>query len=313
MSVIKLKPATKDYLWGGTKLKEHYNIEGEGIIAEAWVVSAHPDGLSVVESGEYQGLTLVEYIARKGKEVLGTKGQTYEQFPILVKLLDAEGELSVQVHPDDEYGLRHEGEYGKNEMWLILDSKPGSTIYHGVKEKITKEEFRTAIEDGTLLDKLNEVEVKPYDLYNIPAGTIHALRPGSVMAEIQQSSNSTYRIYDYDRVGADGKKRDLHIDKAVDVSILEPNYEDNNLKWQNNEASLVQNEFFNNKIVRVTDTTQLSAGPVSFQAIVVTDGQGTITCGNESIDIIKGNGLFVDANTEYQVNGQVELVLAEVA
>lgn len=313
MSVLKLKPAIKEYLWGGTKLKENYHIEHDGIVAEAWVVSCHPDGLSIIESGPDKGLSLLGYIEKKGRDILGTQGKTYEQFPILVKLLDAQGELSVQVHPDDEYALRVEGEYGKNEMWLILDSELGSTIYHGVKEKMTKEEFRNSIHDGTLLSKLNEVEVKPYDLYDIPAGTIHALRSGSVMAEIQQSSNSTYRIYDYDRVGADGKKRDLHIDKAVDVSTLEPNYQDNSLVWQDNEATLLKNQYFNNKIIRINEPTTLQAGPASFQGIVVTNGQGTITCDGETIEVIKGNGLFVEANTSYEVDGSIELVIAEVA
>ena len=155
MSIVKLTPAFKDYLWGGTKLKENYGKKTDmDPVAESWELSVHPDGPSIVASGEYEGLSFPEYLEKKGKSVLGTKGNTFEFFPILIKFIDAKQPLSIQVHPDNEYALRVEHEYGKTEMWYILDCEPDSFLYFGVNKEITKEEFERRIHDNTLLDGL---------------------------------------------------------------------------------------------------------------------------------------------------------------
>lgn len=311
MAVLKLKPYLQHYLWGGRKLVENYNIQSDEKVAEAWVVSCHPDGPSMIDMGPNKGITLPEYIESKGKTILGTHGEKYEAFPILVKLLDANQDLSIQVHPDDEYGLRVEGEYGKNEMWLILENDPGSIIYYGVNEPLTKEVFRASIEDNTILDKLHSVETKPYDFFYMPAGTIHALGKGNVIAEVQQSSNSTYRIYDFERRDAQGNLRELHIDKAVDVSDLTPiEYEPVKLDGQITE--LIKNQYFYTRLVKVRGSRKLEATDQSFQALVVVKGNGVLVDGQQQYELKQGDGLFVEANTVYEVEGNLELLIAEV-
>ena len=219
MALVRLLPAFKDYLWGGTKLKENYNKKTDlDIVAESWELSTHKDGQSIVDSGEYKGLTLSEYVEKLGKDALGTKGNAFEFFPILIKFIDAKGNLSIQVHPDNEYALRVEKEYGKTEMWYILDAEEGASLYYGTNKEITKDEFRARIEDNTILDVLKKVPVHKGDVFFIESGTIHAIGEGIVICEIQQNSNTTYRFYDYHRQDANGRERELHIDKSFDVA-----------------------------------------------------------------------------------------------
>lgn len=216
MTILKLKPACKDYLWGGHRLVEEYGIEYDGdILAEAWELSCHPDGPSVITNGEYAGKTLKEFIDEKGMEVLGLHCRRFREFPILTKFIDARDNLSIQVHPGNSYALKNEGQYGKTEMWYVLDAEEGAILYYGFKKEITKEEFARRIKDNTILEVLNAVEVHKGDVLFIESGTLHAIGKGLLIAEIQQNSNVTYRIYDYGRVGKDGKKRDLHIEKAL--------------------------------------------------------------------------------------------------
>ena len=198
MSILKLLPAGKDYLWGGTRLIKEYNKNFNlDKLAETWELSCHPDGLCTIAEGEFAGRTLSEYLDIVGKKVLGTKCEHMEQFPLLIKFIDAKNDLSIQVHPSDEYALTHEGQYGKTEMWYIMDCQPGAFIYYGFKEAISNEEFAERIQNKTLLEVLNKVEVKKGDVFFIEPGTIHAIGSGNLIAEIQQNSNVTYRVYDY--------------------------------------------------------------------------------------------------------------------
>ena len=167
-------------------------------------------------------MTLAEYIAEQGKGILGTDCEKFEDFPILTKLIDAKDNLSIQVHPSNEYALEHEHQYGKTEMWYILDCEPGAFLYYGFDHAITKEEFERRIQDNTLTEVLNAAPVHKGDVFFNPSGTLHAICRGIVIAEIQQNSNVTYRVYDYGRVGADGKPRALHIRQALDVTQLTP-------------------------------------------------------------------------------------------
>ena len=223
METIKLTPACKDYLWGGEKLRQDYGIQSQlHPLAEAWVLSCHPDGPSVVATGPLAGKTLPEYIQEKGPGCLGADCEKFTDFPILAKFIDAKGDLSIQVHPSNEYALAHEHQFGKTEMWYVLDCEPGATLYYGFQHQISREEFQQRIQDNTLTEVLNAVPVEKGDLFFIPAGTLHAIRKGIVVAEIQQNSNVTYRIYDYGRVGADGKPRQLHIQQALEVTQRTP-------------------------------------------------------------------------------------------
>lgn len=191
-------------------------------LAETWELSCHPDGPSYVANGEYAGETLSEYILMEGKKVTGTHSRHYSQFPLLIKFIDAKDDLSIQVHPDDEYAMKNEGQYGKTEMWYIVDCEEGASLYYGFSREVSKEEFEERIKNKTLLEVLNKVEVHKGDVLFIEPGTIHAIGKGNLIAEIQENSNVTYRVYDYGRKDANGKERDLHIEKALQVTKRVP-------------------------------------------------------------------------------------------
>ncbi len=216
---MKFFPVYKDYIWGGRNLEKLGRALPEGIVAESWEVSAHPDGVSFIANGEYAGTPLPELLAKFGREIIGTKlPEAYiDQFPLLIKLIDANQRLSVQVHPDDQYAGSHEGGYGKNEMWYIISANPGAEIIYDVVPGTTRDTFSEAVRGNRIESCLKAIPVAAGDVFYIPAGMVHGLGGGIVLAEIQQSSNLTYRLYDYNRTDAHGNKRPLHIEKALDV------------------------------------------------------------------------------------------------
>ena len=320
MSIIKLNPAFKDYLWGGTKLKEKYGKKTDmDPVAESWELSVHPDGPSIVASGEYEGLSFPEYLEKKGKSVLGTKGNTFEFFPILIKFIDAKQPLSIQVHHDNEYALRVEHEYGKTEMWYVLDATKNATLIYGLKRDITKEELLKAIKDNTLTKYLQYVPVKKGDVFFIEPGTIHAINAGALIVEIQESSNLTYRLYDYNRIDKNGKKRDLHIQKALNVARLtkaiEPSQPMRVLKYEQGKASelLCRSKYF--EVYRMIINTErrqtvtYSTDDLSFKVLLCVQGCGTISYGNESMPFYKGDCIFVPANCKLlTIHGQAQFL-----
>lgn len=224
---LLLEPVLKDYIWGGRNLETVFGrtLPQDTNIAESWEIAAHPDGESAVANGEYAGMTLTQLHGKLGLDLIGTRSawaQERDKFPLLIKLLDANRALSVQVHPRDEYALAHEGnELGKTEMWVILDAEPDAAVIYGVKAGTTPKAFRQAIANGNLEQHLHYVPVQAGDFIDVPAGTLHAILGGILIAEIQQNSNTTYRVYDWNRVGKDGQPRPLHIDKAMDVINFE--------------------------------------------------------------------------------------------
>ena len=289
METIKLTPACKDYLWGGEKLRQDYGIQSQlHPLAEAWVLSCHPDGPSVVATGPLAGKTLPEYIQEKGPGCLGAGCEKFTDFPILAKFIDAKGDLSIQVHPSNEYALAHEHQYGKTEMWYVLDCEPGATLYYGFQHQISREEFQQRIQNNTLTEVLNAVPVEKGDLFFIPAGTLHAIRKGIVVAEIQQNSNVTYRIYDYGRVGADGKPRQLHIQQALEVTQRTPPQPDPDF-----HGHLAQCPYFTVDVMEGRFT--LDCGPESFVSVLVLEGTGALWEGDESMSLRKGESLFIPA------------------
>jgi len=218
MSVLKLKPSCKDYLWGGHRLVEEYGKEYDGeILAETWELSCHPDGPSTIVNGAYAGKTLEEYIEAEGKEVLGTNCRRFRDFPILTKFIDAKQDLSIQVHPDNRYALKNEGQYGKTEMWYLVGADRDAELIMGFNKDTDKSEYLTALHNHTLPVLLNTEKVEKGDCFFIPAGTVHAICKGCYIAEIQQTSDITYRIYDYDRRDKNGNPRELHTELATDV------------------------------------------------------------------------------------------------
>lgn len=221
MAIGKIHPACKQYLWGGEKLIREYGISSPNTpLAEAWVLSAHSDGDSRISFSEgelcSEGESFAEYL-KCHPEAVGSLGKAFPFFPTLIKLIDAKKALSIQVHPDDSFALSREGQYGKTEMWIVLEREEGAFLYFGFQKDYTEEEIRRAIEEENFPSLLCKVMVEPGDVFFIPAGTVHAIGAGILLAEVQQNSNLTYRVYDYGRKDAQGNTRELHVEKALEV------------------------------------------------------------------------------------------------
>jgi len=304
MPAYELLPACKDYLWGGQKLKTDYGIQSElNPLSEAWVLSCHPDGPSVLADGPHAGQTLPEYIEKAGKGVLGTACEAFQDFPMLIKLIDAKKDLSIQVHPSDAYALANEGQYGKTEMWVVLDAEPGASLYYGFSREVSLEEFSQRVTDGSLTEVLRKVPVKAGDVFFIPSGTLHAIGAGLVIAEIQQNSNVTYRVFDYGRLGADGKPRALHVEKALAVTERGPARE---LDFG---THLGDCRYFT--VDGHDGAFQEECGGTSFHALLCTEGEGTLACGGVTKKIRKGQCFFLPAGSgEYRVEGDCRTLVS---
>ncbi len=319
MKILKLTPAIKDYIWGGTRLSKEFDmLSFADRQAEAWVLSCHKDGESIVENGEFKGRTLSDVLKNEGKNYLGTNCEKFEEFPILIKLIDAKDNLSVQVHPDDEYAMRVEGEYGKTEAWYIVDCDEDAEIIYGFKKDISKEEFRQSIENNTLLDYVNRVKVKKGDIFFIEAGTLHAICKGILLAEVQQNSNTTYRVYDYGRL-QNGKPRELHIDKAVDVTSTKaldcsgaPMGE--TIDHESfSETLLTKCGLFTVRRLEITEKATVTADETSFVSLVCLDGNGVVMHGDSCVTLYKGESLFVPAGYgEFEILGNLTVIESRV-
>ena len=321
--IMKLEPAFKDNLWGGTKLRTVFGKKCDyDVIGESWELSAHPDGQSVIASGIFTGMYFGEFIEKYGHDVVGWKSSSLDRFPVLIKFIDAKKDLSIQIHPDDDYALEIENEFGKNEMWYVVDCEPGAFLYCGLKKDSSKEEIRERIENNTITDILNKIEVHKGDCVMVKAGTIHAIGAGILICEIQQNSNCTYRMYDYDRKDKFGNKRELHIDKAIDVvdeKKYKPFISDNkdvpegaevlvSCKYfecykyvlgsnaaEADHASDIEDNCYNTENVRNTGKVNISVDAMSFRSVIVIDGSGKIAVGNNTMDYKAGDSFFVTA------------------
>lgn len=317
MSILKLKPGFKDYLWGGHRLVEEFGKEFDGkVLAESWELSCYPDTPSTIANGVHAGKTLRQYIEEEGKGVLGINCGRFEDFPILIKLIDAREDLSIQVHPDNEYALKNEGQYGKTEMWYVVDAGKDAFLYFGFRKKISREEFAERIEKDTLLEVLEAVPVKRGDAFFIEPGTIHAIGKDILLAEVQQNSNVTYRVYDYGRAGADGKKRELHIGKALDVTKRGP--ADRKRDFYPHVADC--DYFTVDKLHLDGDVMEEMQGCVSrasFMSVLILEGSGTIYNtsgdGKEKLEFRKGDSLFLPAGSgSYRIEGVCEGLITTI-
>jgi mannose-6-phosphate isomerase len=315
MYIFKLNPVFKDYLWGGTKLRDEYGFESDlDKLAEGWMLSCHKDGENTISNGDFAGKTLTEVI-NANPDYLGENGKKFEYFPILIKLIDAKDDLSVQVHPNNEYAMRVENEYGKTECWYILDCDEGAELIYGFNKEISSAEFKEKIADNTFLEAVNKVKVKKGDLFFIEAGTLHAIGKGILLAEIQQNSNTTYRVYDYGRLGVDGKPRELHVEKAIDVTncvsptrSTEPEGELIVNNGYSNQL-LTKCDLFNVEKISVATEYKAIADSTSFVSVLVTDGCGEI----DNIKFNKGDSLFIPAGYgEFTISGKSELIITRV-
>lgn len=317
-----LKPAAKDYLWGGNRLNDDFskgiNLEP---LAETWECSTHPDGLSTVASGEFTGMTLSD-VLKQHPEFLGTHPRTKDKLPILIKFIDAKKDLSVQVHPTDEYAAVHEnGQLGKTEMWYVLDASKGAKLVYGFHHDVSKDVLRRSIEDGTVEKYLQKVPIKKDDLFYIEAGMVHAIGAGALIVEIQESSNLTYRLYDYKRVDKNGKERELHVDKALDVANLKASAEPKQplrvLKYRQGCAAelLCRCKYFevSRMLVnteRCRNLVEYQADDSSFRVLLCTDGCGSIVLDeHETLTFFKGDCIFVPARSrKIRIHGMAQFL-----
>ena len=315
MEMFKLIPSVADYIWGGRRLIEEYGIKTDkDPAAEAWVLSCHSAGPSTVEDGEFKGQTL-EQVWENHKEICGTNGNKFEFFPLLIKFIDAKNNLSIQVHPDNDYAMRVEGEYGKTEAWYILDCDEGAELILGFNREVSVEEFKKAAQSEEMLNIVNKVKVKKGDLFFIESGTLHAICKGILLAEVQQNSNTTYRVYDYGRVGADGKPRALHIDKAADVTKLCPptitNASERDVEKQDGgtRTHLTECDLFKMYSVEADGEYVSEAGDESFVSLLCLDGSAEVVCGKKTLGMKKGESLFIPASSgEFKIIGKTHML-----
>lgn len=315
-----LRPSGKDYLWGGRRLNDEFakNIDMYPL-AETWECSTHPDGPSYVVSGDYTGLSL-KSVLEDHPEYLGENVQTKGELPILIKFIDAKKDLSVQVHPTDEYAAVNEnGQLGKTEMWYILDATKDAKLVYGLAHTIEKDKLRRSLETGKIEKYLQKVSVKKDDVFFIEAGTIHAIGKGALIAEIQENSNLTYRLYDYNRVDKNGKKRELHVEKALEVAELtrkaEPKQPLRILKYQPGMASELLSRCKYFEVYRMIVNSErrqevyYQSDEIAYRVLLCIGGCGTLTYEDEMLNVYKGDCIFVPANScKIRLHGQMSFL-----
>lgn len=317
MEPMLLKPVGMNHLWGGTRLKREYskqiNMEP---LAETWECSAHPDGPSTIVNGKFAGMTL-DKVLEIHPEYLGTKIEKEQGLPILVKFIDADKDLSVQVHPDDDYARKYENQNGKTEMWYIMDAKPGASLVYGFAHKVSREQLEKSIKEGTLAKHLQKVRVQKGDVFFMPPGTVHAIGAGTLIAEIQQSSNVTYRVYDYERLDAQGKKRTLHFDKAIEVmdmnaqEIVRQKPRMVNYSSGCSKEILCRCKYFETEKIQMINGFSFWGLEASFQVLLCLEGSGDITTksSRSTLKFQKGDCIFLPAGIEiYSIMGKSTLL-----
>lgn len=320
--VLFLRPAGKDYLWGGNRLNTEFSKDIPlSPLAETWECSTHPDGESVVASGGFAGRTL-RSVLREHPEYLGEHCfNTDGELPILVKLIDAKQDLSVQVHPGDDYAREHEnGQNGKYEMWYVLDTEKDAKLVYGLSKDCGAETLRGSLPNGSIERLLQYVPVRADDVFFLEPGTIHALGAGCLVAEIQESSNLTYRLYDYERRDKQGKPRPLHIDKALEVANLRrspaPGQPMRVLRYRPGCARemLCRCKYFQVERLllnteRLRELVTLCADRLSFRVLLCVRGCGSVFCAGEQKNFFKGDCMLVPANTTFMLHGRAEFLI----
>jgi len=295
--IYKLTPALKDNIWGGNKLRTYGKESDKDRIAESWELSFTSGG----EARIYDG---TEMSAAFPKSEWGEACEKFHAFPVLTKFIDARDKLSVQVHPSDEYAIKNEGQFGKTEMWYVVDAEEGAGLYMGLERECGKDEFALAVADGTVENLLSFKTVRPGDVYFIPSGTIHAIGAGVLIFEIQQNSTLTYRLYDYMRRDKDGNLRELHVDKAMKVSLLEPYKE---MEFDKSDESLIGKcEYFETHKYKLNFTKMtFNVENDSYLSVTCVKGDGVI----EGEKIGLGDTFFIPAGSgEVSVAGTLEII-----
>ncbi|MCD1259652.1 mannose-6-phosphate isomerase, class I [Paenibacillus athensensis] len=311
MEAIFLQPVFQERIWGGVKLKTMFGYElPSAHTGECWAVSAHPNGPSIVQNGPFAGQTLGELWTTQ-PQLFGSQA---ERFPLLTKLLDASDDLSVQVHPADDYARRHEGgELGKTECWYIVAADPGAQIIFGHQAR-TREQYAAMIEAGRWDELLSYVPVQAGDFFYVPSGTLHALGKGVVVLETQQSSDTTYRVYDYDRTDAQGNRRELHLEKAIDVTTVPHEASSQDYRVERREGTelttYVSNRFFTVQEWQVSGPTAFPA-PERYLIVSVLDGEGELQADGKGYSLRKGEHFILPLGFgAFTLDGRLELIVS---
>ena len=305
---MKMVPHFKDYLWGGQNLRKFNKLSSSQTMAETWELSTNENELSFVGSGQYKGFSLRDVIKVDPQAVLG--GNLVKDLPIIVKLIDAAKDLSIQVHPSTEDESLMPGISGKSELWYVVDCKPGAFVYCGFNRDTTWNEVKTRAQNGTICEILNKVAVAKGNSLFVPAKTIHALGSGIVVAEVQQNSDTTFRVFDYNRVDKDGNLRQLHLDKAIKIL----NFEKTNIEdLIQRELTRFKCDFFEVTNVKVLDEMSIHSDKKRFQALLFLSGSGNIIYNEEKFGFSIGDCYFIPAEIErYKVKGCCQFLLVEV-
>lgn len=316
---LRFEPLYRSYLWGGQRLAKQLGkkLPDEGIWAESWEIVDHREGESIVSEGKLAGSSLRQLIDRHPQAILGSSRATEsasERFPLLLKYLDCQRVLSVQVHPDDLYGAQMPvPDRGKTEAWYVVEADPGALLYAGLKPGITRADLRRAIEEGTAEACLHTLQPRPGDCIFIPAGTVHALGAGLIVAEIQQSSDCTFRLYDWNRVDANGKPRPLHIEQALEVIDFERgpvSFAIPQATSMPGQSKLVDCDRF--QLLECKGPGRFPLPETEFSIVTLPFGSGSIQTSRECIDLVRGDSVLIpSACTDavlYLEHGSIALV-----
>lgn len=301
MEPIFLKPIYKDYIWGGTRLKKEYNKidTDKECVAETWEISTNKNGKSLIKNRDeynYENLDDLFKDKEMREVIFGTKCVNLEEFPLLIKFIDACNNLSVQVHPDDVYARKYENSSGKTEMWYVLDCKDDAKLVCGMKENVKQDEIHDIIKNNKIKDNVNYVNIKKGDIIYIPAGTVHAILSGVLICEVQQNCDLTYRVYDWDRVDKNGNKRELHVDKAIDVIDVTSEYCIKNTSTiADNIVEAISTPYFNADLIEIESFVELESKVTTFYAMNVLEGQGCLKVDNKEYNIVKGDSFLIPA------------------
>ncbi|PKM54229.1 MAG: mannose-6-phosphate isomerase [Firmicutes bacterium HGW-Firmicutes-5] len=316
MGPLLFEPDLKERIWGGEKLKNLYGKKTPfKYTGESWEVACHEHGASIIATGPYKGRTLCELLQTHSHYILGEGYEKGNKFPLLVKIIDAKEDLSVQVHPDDTYAkIIENGELGKSEAWVVMEADEGARLIIGLKKGTTQETFIDALGNNQLEQVLNEVEVKPGDVFNIPAGLIHAIGKGILLAEVQQNSDTTYRVYDWNRIGLDGQSRDLHIDKSKEtIDFLDsystlPIHGSTVVREDAKHTYYILNQYFALETIEI-DGSDRQLNENSYEIYMVLEGFGQLEGDFESLEVKKGDSLLIPATCiAYTFTGKMKLL-----
>lgn len=297
--VVKLSPVVRSYIWGGQYFQK-FGKSDLDVVSELWELSVRENEKSLIVSGEQQGKALKDVVSEKD---IGERGKEFPYFPLLIKLIDAKENLSVQVHPSDDYALKNENSFGKCEMWYIIDAEEGAGLYVGLKKDYTRHELAEKLNNGTLLDAMNFFEVKPGDYFVITPGTMHAIGKGVRLLEIQQNSDLTYRLYDYNRVDKNGNPRELHIEKGlkvIDLHKFEP--------VKSEAGYIAKNKYFTVKEQRVETELEIVADKTSFKSFTFIEGEGMV----DDIPFKKFDTFFLPSGKKCRIKGKATFVVSSI-